>query len=207
MSRSSRILLGGAGVAAPLFLVSWAAQAFTRVSFRPTFHPMSLLSLGEMGWVQIANFIITGLLVIGGSVGLRRTLEDGRLTRWVTALIATMGIGLVLAGLFPTDAGAGFPAGAPAGAPVMTWHGAVHETGFLVTQLAFIVAGILLAIRFGRSRQRGWMLTCVAAVVSAVLIAALGAPETLAIRLVISSAIELGLISTLAIGSLMQRLR
>ena len=207
MSRSSRFLLGGAGIAAPLFLVLWAAQAFTRVGFRPTFHPMSLLSLGEMGWVQIANFIITGLLVIGGSVGLRRTLEDGRLTRWVTALIATMGIGLVLTGLFPTDAGAGFPAGAPAGAPVMSWHGAAHETGFLVTQLAFIVAGILLAIRFGRSRQRGWMLTCVAAVVSAVLIAALGAPETLAIRLVTSSAIELGLISTLAIGSLMQRLR
>ena len=207
MSRSSRALLIGAVIATPLFVALWAVQAFTRDGFRPTYHPMSLLSLGDFGWVQVANFILTGMLVIGGGVGLRRTLETGRLTRWGTTLIVLMGIGLVVAGVFVTDAGAGFPAGAPAGAPEMSWHGAVHEVGFVLTQIAFVAAGIILAVRFGRNRQRGWMVVCAAAVLAAVLVAALGDPETLAIRLVISSGIELGLISALAAGSLLRRLR
>ena len=207
MSRSSRALLIGAVIATPLFVALWAVQAFTRDGFRPTYHPMSLLSLGDFGWVQVANFILTGMLVIGGGVGLRSTLETGRLTRGGTTLIVLMGIGLVVAGVFVTDAGAGFPAGAPTGAPEMSWHGAVHEVGFVLTQIAFVAAGIILAVRFGRNRQRRWMVVCAAAVLAAVLVAALGDPETLAIRLVISSGIELGLISALAAGSLLRRLR
>ena len=207
MSRSSRALLIGAVVATPLFVVLWAVQAFTRDGFRPTFHPMSLLSLGDFGWVQIATFILTGVLVIGGGIGLGRTLETGRLTRWGTTLIVLMGSGLVVAGVFVTDAGAGFPAGAPAGAPEMSWHGAVHEVGFILTQVAFVAGGIILAVRFGRNRQWAWMMACAAAVLAAILVAAVGDPETLAIRLVISATIELGLISALAAGSLLQRLR
>ena len=207
MSRSSRALLIGAVIATPLFVALWAVQAFTREGFRPTYHPMSLLSLGDSGWVQIANFILTGMLVIGGGIGLGRALEPGRLTRWGTTLIVLMGIGLVVAGVFVTDPGAGFPAGAPEGAPEMSWHGAVHEVGFVLTQVAFVAGGVVLAVRCGRNRQPGWMVACAAAVLAAVLVAALGDPETLAIRLVISAAIELGLISALAAGSLLQRLR
>ncbi|MET0886096.1 MAG: DUF998 domain-containing protein [Mycetocola sp.] len=207
MSRSSRALLIGAVIATPLFVALWAVQAFTRDGFRPTFHPMSLLSLGDFGWVQIANFILTGLLVTGGGIGLARALDPGRLTRWGTSLIGLMGIGLVVAGVFVTDPGAGFPVGAPDFAPQMSWHGAVHEIGFILTQVAFVAAGTVLAVRFGRNRQRGWMVACAAAVLAAVLVAALGDPETLAIRLVISAAIELGLISALATGSLLHRLR
>ena len=207
MSRSSRALLIGAVIATPLFVALWAVQAFTREGFRPTYHPMSLLSLGDFGWVQILNFILTGVLVIGGGIGLGLTLETGRLTRWGTTLIVLMGSGLVVAGVFVTDAGAGFPAGAPAGAPEMSWHGAVHEVGFVLTQVAFVAGGIILAVRFGRNRQWAWMAACAAAVLAAILVAAVGDPETLAIRLVISATIELGLISALAAGSLLQRLR
>ncbi len=207
MSRSSRALLIGAVIATPLFVALWAVQAFTREGFRPTYHPMSLLSLGDSGWVQIANFILTGMLVIGGGIGLGRALEPGRLTRWGTTLIVLMGIGLVVAGVFVTDPGAGFPAGAPEGAPEMSWHGAVHEVGFVLTQVAFVAGGVVLSVRCGRNRQPGWMVACAAAVLAAVLVAALGDPETLAIRLVISSGIELGLISALAAGSLLRRLR
>jgi hypothetical membrane protein len=207
MSRSTRILLIGAVAATPLFVALWAVHAFSREGFRPTFHPMSLLSLGDSGWVQIANFVLTGLLMAGGGVALWRTLQPGRLTRWVSVLVVLMGLGLIIAGVFVTDAGAGFPAGAPEGAPQMSWHGAVHEVGFILTQLAFIVGGILLTVRFGRTQQRAWMLACIAALVAAGLAPVLGGPETLAIRLVISATIELGLVSALALGSLLQRVR
>lgn len=206
MSTSTRNLLIGAVIATPLFVVLWAVQAFNRSGFRPTYHPMSLLSLGEGGWVQIVNFAVVGLLIVGGGVGLGRTLGVGRLSRWIGALVVLMGLGLVIAGLFATDAGAGFPAGAPEGAPVMSWHGAVHEGGFVLTQLAFVAAGVVLAVKFVRERQRGWAAACIVAVAAAFLVPALGDPETLAIRLVLSATIELGLISTLSLASLLQRI-
>lgn len=205
MSRSSRILLLGAVVATPLFVALWAAQALTREGFRPTYHPMSLLSLGDQGWVQVANFVVVGLLLVGGGVALGRTLGDGRLARWIGVLVVLMGSGLVVAGVFVTDAGAGFPAGSPAGAPVMSWHGAVHQLGFVMTQLAFIAAGIVLAVRFARDHWPGWAGACVAALVAAIVVAAFGDPETLAIRLVVSSTIELGLVSAVALHVLRER--
>ena len=155
--------------------------------------------------MQVANFVVTGLLVVGGGVGLGRMLEIGRLTRWVAVLIVLMGAGLVLAGVFVTDAGAGFPAGAPAGAPEMSWHGAIHEVGFVLTQLAFVVLGVILAVGFRRGHRRGWAVAGIAAVVAAVLVAAVGDADTFALRLVISAAIELGLVSALAFGSLSHR--
>jgi hypothetical protein len=207
MPRSTRPLLIGAVVATPLFVVVWALQALTREGFRPSFHPMILLSVGDFGWVQIANFLVTGALIVGGGIGLGRALESGRLTRWARLFIVLMGVGLIIAGIFVTDPGAGFPLGAPEGAPVMSWHGAVHEVGFVLTQVSFVVAAILLAARFGRGRQRGWMIVCISAVAAAILVAALGTPETFAIRLVISATIELGLISALALASLLGRVR
>ena len=205
--RSTRGLLIGGVVATPLLVILWAVQAFTRSGFRASFHPMSLLSLGDLGWMQIVNFVLTGALVIGGGVGLGRALEVGRLTRWASALIIAMGVGLVVAGVFVTDAGAGFPEGAPPGAPEMSWHGALHEAGFVLTQLSFLAAGVVLAVRFGRSHQYGWALACVASIIGAVSVAALGDPTSLALRLVISAALELGLVSALALGSLLQRVR
>lgn len=202
MTRSTRVLLRGGALAAPLFLALWALQAFTRDGFRPTFHPVSLLSLGDQGWMQITTFIVTGLLVIGSGVGLGRSLGSGRLIRWASALVVLMGVGLILAGVFVTDAGAGFPAGAPQGAPQMSWHGAVHEVGFILTQLSFTTAAVMFAVHFGRRRRRGWMATCAAALAAALLVAALGSPDSLAIRMVVSATIELGLIAALAAGAL-----
>jgi hypothetical protein len=201
----SRALVAGGVVAAPLFVVLWAVQAVTRDGFRPTYHPMSLLSLGDWGWVQVANFIIVGLLFVGGGIGLGRRLGPVPLARWIRTLIVLLGVGLVVSGLFATDAGAGFPAGAPEGAPVMSWHGAVHEAGFVLTQVAFLGAACTLTVRFARKRRIAWAIACAAAVIAAILVAAIGDPLTLAIRLVVSSAIELGLISAVMLESLVGR--
>ena len=201
-NRTISALLVGGVLTAPLFVGLWALQAFTREGFRPTFHPMSLLSLGEGGWVQIANFVVTGLLLVGAGVALRRALDRGRAATWVAVLVGLMGAGLVIAGVFVADAGAGFPAGAPEGAPVMSWHGAIHEVGFVLTQLAFVAAAVVLAVRAGRRREWGWMIAAIVALVSALAVAAIGEPETMAIRLVVSSAIELGLVAILSVRAL-----
>lgn len=83
--------------------------------------------------MQILDFVVTALLLVGAAVGLRRASAGGAGSTWTLILIALTGVGLVVAGVFPADAGAGFPAGAPEGAPVMSAVGAVHEVGFVLT--------------------------------------------------------------------------
>jgi hypothetical protein len=70
-------LLGCGVIAGPLFLVVGLAQAFTRDGFDLRRHPFSMLSLGDLGWIQISNFVVCGLLWIACAIGIRRTLHAG----------------------------------------------------------------------------------------------------------------------------------
>ena len=72
MTRSSNILLLCGVVAGPLYVVAGVFQMCARVGFDPTRHALSLMSNGDLGWIQIANFLVTGLLVIACSVGMRK---------------------------------------------------------------------------------------------------------------------------------------
>jgi hypothetical protein len=48
-------------VAGPLFIAVTLIQAFTRTGFDLARHPLSLLSLGSLGWIQILNFVVSGI--------------------------------------------------------------------------------------------------------------------------------------------------
>ncbi len=194
---TARLLAGGV-VAGPLFLLSWAVQASTRAGFDPTVHPMSLLARGDLGWVQVATFVATGALFVACSQGLREALPTGRGSTWVPRLVRAMGAGFIAAGVFVTDAGAGFPAGAPKGAPEMSWHGALHEVGFMVTVLACTAACIVLARRFRAHRQRGWFAASVAAPLAEFVVATWPDLDSLSVRLVVSTAIQLGYMAALS---------
>jgi hypothetical protein len=75
---------------------------------------------------------------------------------WGPLLVGGLGVGLILAGIFVTDAGAGFPLGAPAGAPErLSWHGILHEVGFIVAFLSCMAACLVFARRFAARRQWG----------------------------------------------------
>ncbi len=194
---STHHLLAGAVVAGPLFLAVSLAQAFTRDGFDLRRHPISLLSLGEFGWIQVANFVVCGALFLAGSVGLRRRLTSGRGRIWAPRLLAVVGAGLVTAGAFVTDAGAGFPAGAPAGAPErISLHGIVHEVGFLAVFVATITLAVVLARRFAAERRRGWLAACVATPLLAIVITAWPDLDSLSVRLVATTAVQFGFLSS-----------
>jgi len=138
-------LLACGAVAGPLFLVLVFIQAFTRRGFNMTVHPPSLLSLGDGGWIQVANFIVCGLLFVAAGAGLRRATR----ATWGPILIACVGAGMVIGGLFSADPGLGFPAGAPAGQPTtMTWHAMLHLTGFGIGYSALVAACFVYARRY-----------------------------------------------------------
>jgi hypothetical protein len=77
-------------VAGPLFLVATLIHAFTRAGFDLSRHPISLLSLGDVGWLQFATFVITGVTC---AVGMRRVMDSGRGATWGPRLIGALGVG------------------------------------------------------------------------------------------------------------------
>jgi hypothetical protein len=66
----TRTLLICGAIAGPLFTVAWLVEGATRADYSPLRHPVSSLALGEFGWTQVANFIVTGLLTLAFAVGL-----------------------------------------------------------------------------------------------------------------------------------------
>src|SRR5262245_53305328 len=120
---STRTLLACATVAAPLWAVVSLAQAATRDGFDLTRHPLSALSNGDLGWLQIANFILAGVLTVAGASGLARVLFATPGGVWAPRLVRVSGFGLIAAGVFVMDPADGYPAGTPAGMPAtFSWH-------------------------------------------------------------------------------------
>src|SRR3989441_6541332 len=117
----TRILLLCGAIAGPLFIFTVLIQDYTRPGFDPRLDPLSLLSLGDWGWVQIVNFALAGVLNLLYAVGLWRRLHTGRAGTWGPILIGAYGLGLILVGIFRTDPANGFPPGVTA-ATHPSWH-------------------------------------------------------------------------------------
>jgi hypothetical protein len=149
-TRVTRSLLGYGVIAGPVYIAVSLAQALTRPGFDLARHQWSLLSNGAFGWVQVANFVLTGLMTIAFAVGL------GRSSRWAGRLVAGYGLGLVGAGIFRADPALGFPAGTPDGPGTVSWHGGLH---FLCGGIGFgclIAACFVLAHRYSTEGRPGW---------------------------------------------------
>ncbi|MEV6632479.1 DUF998 domain-containing protein [Actinoplanes sp. NPDC051470] len=140
---ATRTLLTAGAVAAPLWAGVSLTQAFTRDGFDLTKHPLSLLSTGTLGWPQITNFVVAGILLLAGAAGLRRTAAGP----WTPRLVATSGLGMIAAGLLVMDPGNGFPAGVTAIPTTMTWHSIGHMVAGTITFTALIAACYVLARR------------------------------------------------------------
>lgn len=172
--RLTRRLLACGIVAGPLFFGVAIIQALTRPGYNIQQNAISQLSLGDLGWVQISSFLVTGLLAIGCAMGVRRALTGQRGGTWGALLIGTFGLGLIVAGLFPPDPGFGFPPGAPAGAVMpMSGHASLHALGFFVSMLSAIVDAFVFVRRFRSLRDRGWVAYCAASGVAVPLLIAL----------------------------------
>lgn len=159
--RVTRSLLGYGLLAGPVYVVAALIQGLTRPGFDLLHDDVSLLSNGSLGWIQIANFIVTGMFVIAASVGMARALA-GRST-WGPRLLAVFGTGLVAAGVFVADPMNGFPAGAPAGRPeTISAHGMLHIAVAGIGFLCLVAACVVMARTFGREGRRGWMVYSIA---------------------------------------------
>ncbi|MCY0955066.1 DUF998 domain-containing protein [Streptomyces sp. H27-S2] len=155
----TRALLAGGIAAGPLFLGTGAVQGLAQDGFDFTRNAISQLSLGDLGWIQVASFLLTGALAIAGAAGIRHTLPGTAEGCWAPRLICVFGASFLLAAVFTADPGAGFPAGTPeAPAASLSWHGALHMLSAMVGFLALCASFLVLARHFAALRQRGWAL-------------------------------------------------
>jgi hypothetical protein len=134
----TRSLIRCGVVAGPFYLAVSLIQALIRDGFDLARHPLSLLANGPGGWVQTANFVLTGLMVLAAAVGFRRLL--GPKSRAVAWFLGGFGGAMIVAAMFPADPLDGFPPGTPEGFPTsISTSGLVH---FIAGALGFIFLAV-----------------------------------------------------------------
>jgi Protein of unknown function (DUF998) len=191
-----RLLICGV-LAGPFFVAVADVQVATRDGFDLARHPLSLLSLGDFGWIQIGNFVVSGLLSIAFAVGMRRALHPGRAGTWGPLLVGVFGLGLVIGGIFVTDPEGGFPSGMQE--PVQrNWHATVHNIGPGVSFDALLVACFVLTRRFMALRQRTWAAYSAATGVALLLITWWPDPDSISVRLAVAIVVAFVWVTALA---------
>lgn len=165
----NRALLACGVASTPVFYAIAALQLVLRPGYDIRTQPISFLALGELGWIQIANFLVTGALALAGAIGLRRALRGQRGGAAGPILAGLYGLGMIGAGLFGPD-----PLPAPGQVPQMSIVGALHMVAFLVSFLSLIAACFVLARRFSAAGKRGWALYSIATALLAPALVAAG---------------------------------
>ena len=153
----TKALLRCGVIAGPLYILIGALQVLIRPGFDVRYNVLSQMALGDLGWIQTANFAISGLLVLAGAIGIGRALRSGHGATWAPRLIGIYGAGLVGAAIFSADPGFGFPPGTPAGMPTaVSTHALIHFALGGIAFFSIIGACFVVARRYAKLGQRGW---------------------------------------------------
>ena len=99
----TQLLLACGVLGSGLFTVVYLIEGATRPGYNPWLQAVGNLSLSDQGWLQVVNFIVSGLLILGFAIGLRQTLCSGEGAILGPVMIAAAGAGLILAGIFVID--------------------------------------------------------------------------------------------------------
>jgi len=141
---STRALLW-AGVVGPIaFIAVFLVEGATRRGYDPVRHFVSLLSLGEGGWVQSLNFAVGGVAVTAFGLGLRRVWRATGRSRRVPQLVMVVGLALIASAVFSADPALGYPPGTSGGIPRdASLHGGLHYLAAVVVFLGLATAILL----------------------------------------------------------------
>jgi hypothetical protein len=144
--------------AGPAFITAFLIEGGVRDGYRPLRHPVSSLALGPRGWIQTANFTLTGALFLAAAAGLSRAGDPAASRQPVPALIGAAGAGLIGAAVFPTDPVSGYPPGTPGAPPEPSRTGTAHNMAAIPVFLGLPVAALACGWRSWRSGERTFAL-------------------------------------------------
>ncbi len=80
----------------------------------------------------------------------------------------------------------------------MSWHGTLHEIGFVVTTLSWAAACLVLRSHFADRGDQGWKRGCAAVVLMVVVLSAWPHPDSFIIRTLIATAVQFSFLAALA---------
>jgi hypothetical protein len=149
--------------AGPAFAAVFLAEGTAREDYRQLRHPVSSLALGPRGWVQTANFVVTGTLFLAGAAGLRLAGDRVPGGRTGPPLVAAAGVGLIAAAAFPTDPVRGYPPGTPDVLTRPSRVGIVHNLAAIPVFFGLPAAALGYGWRSWRAGERPGFAACCAA--------------------------------------------
>jgi hypothetical membrane protein len=153
-SMVTQLLLACGVIGALLNIVALLILGATRPGYNAWQIPDSSLELGEGGWIQITNYVISGALLLGFAIGLRRILRTGRGSTWGPILLGLFGLSFIGSGIFITDPLLGYPPGASSTATI---PGTLHDFLGLLQFSSLAAACFVLARRDAADpARRGW---------------------------------------------------
>jgi Protein of unknown function (DUF998) len=177
---TTRDLLTCGVIAGPLFVVVFLLEGATLAKYDALRHPVSSLALGDLGWIQVANFIVSGLLTLAFAAGARRALQPSGGSTWGPLLVAACGAGFFGAGIFATDPLGGYPPGTPERLQY-SLPGALHQLFSTFYFVGLPAACFVFARSFAEWGERGWAIgsaTAGVVFVVAFVLAAVGFSQT-----------------------------
>jgi hypothetical membrane protein len=143
-----------AGVVGPLvFIVVFLLEGATRPGYSAWRHYVSQLATGDLGWMQVINFVICGGLVLAFAIGLRQAIKGTPGSIVGPLLLGLFAVSLLVAGVFVTDPALGYPVGAP---QVHTTHGMIHGLAGLAAFSLLAMTAFAMALHFAAARERRW---------------------------------------------------
>jgi hypothetical membrane protein len=155
--KSGPLMLCGA-LAGPIFVVLFSVIGALRADYDWQRHPVSSLALEGWGWTQVGNFLVTGVLLVLFAIGLWHAMREPaerKGTRLGPLLVGLMGIGLIGAGIFPTDPLGGYPPGTPERI-VYTPAGVFHDAFSMLFFVGLPLACFTFAVWFARRGKWVW---------------------------------------------------
>jgi hypothetical protein len=120
--------------------LGWSARPFAS----PDAPWPSVLALGDYGFLQIVNFLLLGVSILGLAVALFRLLDVRR--KFGPALLVLLAAGVGLAAV-RTDYRTAYGGGPD------TWNGTVHAVAFTIFVPAAVASTLALALQFRRDER------------------------------------------------------
>jgi hypothetical protein len=130
-----KLLLWCGAIAPVFFITTFLIEGALRINYNPLRFPVSSLSIGENGWMQQTNFILSAILLFIFSIGLRKIFPRTSGKFRAPFLLMLVAIGLCGAGIFSSDPIYGYPEDQPMKLAQFTVHGHLHD---LFSMLVFV---------------------------------------------------------------------
>jgi hypothetical membrane protein len=170
IDRTTKLLLTCGQLGCILFIVLFLIQGQLRDAYSPLKFPISSLSIGRWGWIQVTNFLISGSLIFLFAIGFRRATPLLKNSLWTSRLFGAVGLGLFGAGLCSSDPVYGYPMSEPIRIAQFTITGHLHDFFSILVFVCLPICCFKMRNRFKEFNNKKWatytlisvigMLTC-----------------------------------------------